>query len=456
MEIPSYFKRYLAAIQPPKSSRTRAMQLHTTLRDRLAGDTHYQDVYRSTFLYGSYRRNTAVKSIKDVDVCVVLDKSVLKLSPQTVVERLRRVLERNGYQAKTAFQRRSVRIDMSVTTLDAVPVVDATLSEGYYLIPDRKEEQWVPTYPKDHLTAIQERNRECNGRFVPLAKIVKAWFRFQTAGIERPKPKGFTLEALVFELQDTDAPSYAEAFVHFLEQLDSRYGMSLAAGNFPRVKDPSRPGVEVRVRVSPEEAKRFGKIVRTSLVQSKLALQSTDVADSAVKWNAVFGPDFPTKPAVVERSINETAGDEETDGALDQEISEADFPEGEDSSKTAMQLVKTVQAPIAKLNITARLARSETDKPYEHYPNNGRALPKKWWVVFSIPKEALSPSSTVRWTVENHGEEARIANSLFFKVENVSPSYRRSTAYRGSHTMTVEVIRSGQVVARGKHVVNVR
>lgn len=39
MELPDYFRRYLQAVQPTRSSRERAIQVQTTLRDRLKNDT---------------------------------------------------------------------------------------------------------------------------------------------------------------------------------------------------------------------------------------------------------------------------------------------------------------------------------------------------------------------------------------------------------------------------------
>src|SRR5512136_812058 len=98
MEIPSYFRRYLRAIQPTLVSRRHAVQLHKTLTGRLASDKPFQDWYEGTFLYGSYRRNTAVQPIKDVDVCVLLGIKCDDHKPEAVVQRLRRVLERNGYE----------------------------------------------------------------------------------------------------------------------------------------------------------------------------------------------------------------------------------------------------------------------------------------------------------------------------------------------------------------------
>lgn len=177
MEIPSYFRRYLSAIQPTRASRERASQLHQTLTDRLSKDKTdktFQGWYDGTFLYGSYRRNTAVQPIKDVDVCVLLDLDRTKHEPAAVVNCLRKVLEDNGYEDQTALQRRSVRIDMSGTTLDVVPVVAEGGDDDPLWIPDRPLKEWVPTHPKQHLAEATRLNKEGGKRYIPFVKIVKA------------------------------------------------------------------------------------------------------------------------------------------------------------------------------------------------------------------------------------------------------------------------------------------
>src|SRR5258706_14111824 len=118
MELPSYFAKYLREIQPSRASRERASQLHTTLRARLdnTADETFDEWFSNSFLYGSYIRNTATHPIKDVDVCLSLDLVTEDYTPETVVRRLKKVLEDLGYEDKTAYQHRSIRIDMSGTT----------------------------------------------------------------------------------------------------------------------------------------------------------------------------------------------------------------------------------------------------------------------------------------------------------------------------------------------------
>jgi hypothetical protein len=441
MEIPSYFRRYLTAIQPTRASRERTIQLHQTLTERLSKDKPFQEWYDGTFLYGSYRRNTAVQPIKDVDVCVLLKIDRNDYTPEAVVRFLRTVLDRNGYKDKTALQRRSVRIDMSGTTLDVVPVVAAGSDDQPLWIPDRPLKEWVKTHPKGHIAEATRLNKEGGKRYIPFVKIVKAWYRYQLRDVERPKPKGFTLEALVAHYQDADAPSYAEAFVNFLTNLDEDCGDGLARGIFPEVPDPGLTGEVVKVSFTADEAKRFGEVVRTSLNDAKAALEVEGIKASAAAWNSIFGPKFPTVPTTMtERAAQEAADQDEEDGTLDEEIAEVELP-------TLRQL--------GQLKIQAHLSTSQNGFFRERYPSGGRSLPKNMWLRFSIVSTDVAQPYVIRWIVTNHGHEAQLAGDMGHTAVGGRERVEHSM-YRGSHTMTCELRRDGVLLAQAKHIVNIR
>jgi len=451
VDIPSYFRRYLRAIQPTRASRERAVQLHKTLRDRLATDTHFQDWYDSSFLYGSYRRNTAVQPIKDVDVCVVLGINTSEHKPEAVVQRLRRVLERNGYEDKTALQRRSVRIDLSGTTLDVVPVVAQDGDDKPLWIPDRALTRWVETHPKGHLAATTALNKDSNDRYVPFVKIVKAWYRHQAhtlRGVERPKPKGFTLEALVAQYQDPDAPGYAEAFVTFLSNVWDACGADLARGVFPAVPDFGHPGQTIALRMTPTEARAFGAIIQDSLAKARTARETEGVAASAVAWQEIFGPKFPVQAAITTTTTTMSAGkaavlesedDAEGDAEGDAEVARIDLP---------------APTRLGTLKIAAALAHTQGGTIQRNHPNDGRALPKDKWLRFSVARTSVAQPYDVHWIVTNHGHEAREARDL--RHERTGTVIWESTSYRGSHTMACELRREGLVLARATHIVNIR
>lgn len=440
VKLPYYFERYLLSIQPSVASRARAIQLHTTLTSRLPDHADFRAIYAGSFLYGSYKRNTALNPIKDVDVCVLLDIDHRRHAPEKTVGYLRAVLEEIGYEDKTAYQQRSVRIDMSKTTLDVVPVVAINGNDQPLLIPDRALQQWISTHPKGHLDAASRLNAECGGRYIPLVKTAKAWHSYQRRDVIRPKPKGFTVEALVAQYQDPSAPSYAEAFAAFLENYWRACGADLQAGQFPDVPDPGIPGEIIKVRFTPDEAKAFGVVVYNSLEAATAALAMDGaVAPCAAAWRDVFGPKFPVGATEIVKSFAE--------GIID-------TAEGEPFDNVMFS--DPLPAPtLAPLTITVGVAATEGGRVYGTYPDDGEPLQKGLGLHFEIVGLPVVAPFSVTWTVTNHGEEARRAKDTDHVSRGASTTHWETTKYRGSQWMTCQVEKNGIPVARARYIVNI-
>ncbi|MCC6602132.1 MAG: hypothetical protein IT327_02920 [Anaerolineae bacterium] len=453
MELPSYFAKYLQKIQPTRASRERAIQLHKTLRTRLgqSNDALFSSWFSGSFLYGSYIRNTAIQPIKDVDICILLEIDIENYTPEQVVRRLKDVLQNLGYKGKTAYQRRSVRIDMSSTTIDAVPVVPIDDEEEKLHIPDRKQKEWIFTYPKAHMKAATRINKECAGRYIPLVKIVKAWYRYQAKqkrNIERPKPKGFTLEALVATYQDPDSPSYAEAFTNFLQNLMDTCGPLLKKGVFPQVPNPGLPKEYLKLTFETDEVALFREIVEESLELSKQALEAKTIGESSTIWRKVFGSDFPEAPSSVKSlhlsEVLTEAEEDAFDPLMEAEISEIDLPNLPDLTDT--------------VRIVAKLSKQKGGELTRKHLSGGQPVPKYTWIRFSVVNTTVSPPYDIKWTVENHGKEAREASDLgHYQMSSWQEPHKwEQTGYRGSHYMICEIIKSNTIVARTKHVVSIK
>lgn len=328
---------------------------------------------------------------------------------------------------------------MAPMTLDVVPVVAAPAHRGAFLIPDRKLTRWVLTHPKGHIEVAQKLNKESGHRFVPFVKIVKAWHCHHAVG-ERPKPKGFTLEALVRKYWDADAPSYGEGFVKFLERFDSARGGQLEVGQFPAVEDPGIPGTMISLNVSEEEAKRFGKTVRRSLKLGREALESEDLSESCGLWREVLGSCFPEASGT--KALSQGL-DAESESEEDAEVEELEI--GNDT-------------PLRRVRLSARLADRKHGDLRDRYPSDGRALPKGWWLRFRLEESDVSRPYMVRWIVKNHGREAQEAGDVMARVDSDGDSEVQweTTKYRGCHRMICELHRDGVVLGRAVHKVNIR
>lgn len=251
---------------------------------------------------------------------------------------------------------------------------------------------------------------------------------------------------LVANYQDPDAPTYAEAFVNFLQNLINACGTLLKLGIFPQIPDPGLPGESLKVTFEPDEAKLFAEIIEESLSFGEKALAAETYGESATHWREVFGSRFPDAPAAMKTiGVGEMVEEPEDifDPLIEEEISDIDLP--------------FLPEPTAKLKMKAGLAYEAQGRIYQQYPSASRAIAKGIWIRFSVADITIAPPYNIKWTVENHGKEARAAGDMgHWRVTSWQEPYQwEHTKYRGSHHMICEIIKSGVVVARAKHTVTI-
>jgi hypothetical protein len=248
---------------------------------------------------------------------------------------------------------------------------------------------------------------------------------------------------------DSDAPSYADAFIAFLQNVHQNCGAMLARGAFPAVPDPGRPSQCLGLNISAQEAKDFGRMVDETLVQAKAARDMNDEARSAARWKEIFGPQFPTydamrnsRAAAATKSVAQPAEDEDDEALIERDL----------YSRAAVP---------GRVQITAQLSRTADGPLGDYYPNDGDPLQKGWHLTFRVADTNVQKPYEVVWTVENHGAEAREADragkSRLVYTENTGTieQTQRHTEYRGSHYMICELTRDDQVLARTRFRVNV-
>ncbi|OGR89701.1 MAG: hypothetical protein A2992_06265 [Elusimicrobia bacterium RIFCSPLOWO2_01_FULL_59_12] len=288
MELEGSFRKFASNIEPAQTHRDEAISGHTTLRERLEKDSDVKVVLKETFLSGSYRRRTAVKPIKDVDIFVVLAGE--QGSARKTLEWLEKALGRLGYKAKTAPQRRSVRVDLSYVTMDVVPALAPEGLDRPLKIPARQEDKWILSHPKKHIEYVENLNQlSSDERLVPTVKMIKWWRGYQ---MEKAKhPKSFFLENLCCRHVNMTASSYAEACVSIFESMVNSYGQ--VPDRVAQIADPGLSGQMISTGITLQEFQDFMGRVHQSLGAAQAALRSDNEKDSAALWRQVFGPEFP-------------------------------------------------------------------------------------------------------------------------------------------------------------------
>ena len=103
--------------------------------------------------------------------------------------------------------------------------------------------------------------------------------------------------------------------------------------------------------------------------------------------------------------------------------------------------------------IRCELARKEGGRIYKQYPSGSTVLPKGISLKFSVVSTNVPPPYSVRWKVQNEGDEAREDDQMSWTA--IELEKWTTTKFKGRHTMTCEIEKDGSIVARAVHVVRI-
>lgn len=464
-KLQQQFKIFLSNIEPDKKVKKYAQNAHKRVRKCLQEGDKFKENVVGSFLYGSYKRHTAVGDIKDVDVVILTDFDTEdeKNTPHKVLKKLKDALGRcYDNPDNTAYQRRSIRVDDPLPdaedahlTLDIIPAVEKQI-DNPLLVPDKEQKIWIQSHPKGHLKYTSQLNSIEVGdkKFVPLVKIMKWWWKFQCEEtepeVERPHPKGFWIECLTGEKFDPQLESYANHFVHILQKTYDAYQ---DVEEVPQLNDPGLDNEAIITSMTLKEFRYFISNVKDNLSLAKEALDEEDKVKSSELWREVFGNEFPLYD------------DEETDDSRE-EVRKASL----DDSSHAEKITNKWQIALSsscKVHIDAFTYRSFKDGKIQGLNSNSRKLPLGLWIRFEAKVRQKCDNHEIWWQVVNTGSDAKKAKGLrgnFFRSNDRVESRRsdnkicwETTEYSGKHWIECFVVIDNTCVARsGKFFVNIK
>jgi hypothetical protein len=158
---------------------------------------------------GSYDRDTLTRYLSegDVDVMVVLhygDNKGWDTADGTVsaLARFKKILDAAYPKTPCRVDRNCVTMKLSEFRLDVVPAF--YFNDGSYSIPDTHQRRWIKTNPVAFASGITRINKNMDGDFVPLIKMVKGWNREVGWPI-----RSFHLECLLYKHYTDYTQSYS-------------------------------------------------------------------------------------------------------------------------------------------------------------------------------------------------------------------------------------------------------
>ncbi|MEQ1814717.1 MAG: hypothetical protein ABL860_09755 [Candidatus Nitrotoga sp.] len=234
---------YLKKIEPTPTQKDGAVRSHNYLRDILCTG-QFASRIKTSYLSGSYARDTAIAPLDDVDIIFVVNPLAWQTgllsstpSPETILRSFANAVRYRYPNSSVRTQRRSICLQLNRLDIDVVPAIEADSTGQMILVPDAETGNWIKSSPKQHSDIATKINQARNGNFKPLVKLLKNWNSNlpSTANF-----KSFIVETMAARLfQEVDIPSLEDGllrFFDFMAYLDgkaqayswtNKYGMSL-------------------------------------------------------------------------------------------------------------------------------------------------------------------------------------------------------------------------------------
>ncbi|MEA2359856.1 MAG: hypothetical protein QOI62_3116 [Solirubrobacteraceae bacterium] len=253
------------------------------------------DLLSEPLLTGSFHRDTKTRPLKDVDFFCPMRRTSENLKnyrdqhPALVLDAFEESLFKR-YGDRVSQGRRSVQVsfgseDTRILSYDVVPAFERTDGKGFD-IPDKDLGRWIVSDPRVHRERARQKNKDCDGRWKPLVKMLKTANRTieDETGQKAIKPS-FLIEVMGLEVFDPPLDDWPVAlqiaFATLAEHVDSSW------------PDPSG-GPEVNEMDSLRRQHAREQLRRAQeLAQDARHLQKTSERQAILKWKELFGSLMP-------------------------------------------------------------------------------------------------------------------------------------------------------------------
>lgn len=291
MTVVEAFEKFKQKLELTKTESEDAQRRHYEVREviRAAFDIE------NDFLTGSYGRHTKTKPLKDIDIFFVLgnkEKNRRDKAPSLTLDAFEDALVKKYGRENVQRGRRCVTVefekvyqtkdaDGKVLSIDAVPAFDGG---NHFDIPDGHVGKWIKSDPEVHAEQATAKNKELDGKWKPLVKMLKCWNK--NAG--KPIKPSFLVEVMARGLLDPPFSTYqSELSVFFFAAAEGiRQEWPDPAGLGPPVSDQMD---QQRQMAAQQKLREAGKLVERAMRAEQLG----NTTDALSLWRELFGSTFP-------------------------------------------------------------------------------------------------------------------------------------------------------------------
>lgn len=294
--IEEAFRKFKSRLELNDKEQQNASARQKEVREYL--DTKFE--IETSFLTGSYGRDTKTKPLKDIDIFFVLkdsEKHYRTKAPSVVLTDFDSVLVEKYSRAAVRKQDKSVNVDFGVVvdaddntdyrvmSIDAVP---AFPSGDDYEIPDQSSGQWIKTNPKIHAAKAVTAHQAYSNEWKGLVRMVKYWNNNKKHG-EKPIKPSFLLEVMALQCL---YGGWKGSFEYEVQALFS----TLAERVYDTWPDPAGLGPPISDGMDTARKQRARELLKTASREASIAINHMRQGrngEALKEWRALFGPKFP-------------------------------------------------------------------------------------------------------------------------------------------------------------------
>lgn len=291
ISVPEAFDKFRQKLELTQSESDDAIRRQKEVRECIRKSF---DIQRD-FLTGSYARHTKTKPLKDIDIFFVLGSKEAHRrdkAPGLTLDAFESCLVKEYGRDSVERGRRCVTVefdkknqtqdpDGKVLSVDTIPAFDIG---DHYEIPDGVIGKWIESDPEIHAEQATAKNKELDGKWKPLVKMIKRWNR--EAG--KPIKPAFLIEVMAQGLIDPPFSTYPDELINFFSaaQQGIEQDWPDPAGLGPPVSDQMDAAKRNAAKLKLREAE---KIADRAMRAEKLG----NVSEALSLWRQLFGSYFP-------------------------------------------------------------------------------------------------------------------------------------------------------------------
>ncbi len=295
--IEEAFRKFKSRLELNDREQQNASSRQKEVREYL--DTKFE--IDTSFLTGSYVRDTKTKPLKDIDIFFVLSDSEKKkyrskAASIVLTDFYDALVEKYGKDAVRK-QDKSVNVDFGIVvdaedntdyrilSIDAVPAF--ALGDDYE-IPDQTSGTWIKTNPKIHAAKAVAAHQAYSNEWKGLVRMMKYWNNNPKHG-EKPIKPSFLIEVMALQCLHG---GWQGSFEYEIQSFFS----TLADRIFDTWPDPAGLGPPISNGMDAPKKQRAKQLLQAASREASLAIDHVRQGrngEALKAWRALFGPKFP-------------------------------------------------------------------------------------------------------------------------------------------------------------------